>query len=63
MHFSQFGEKFMRPAGVTQMMSDLEDGIYSADTVMLGGGNPASIPEIEAYIAQQLATLQQQGEL
>jgi len=58
MEFSLFGQRFTQFSGITQLMHDLNEGIRSGDDViMLGGGNPAQIPEmLERYNseAQQL---------
>jgi valine--pyruvate aminotransferase len=58
MEFSLFGQRFTQFTGITQLMHDLNEGIRSGDDViMLGGGNPAQIPEmLERYNseAQQL---------
>ena len=46
--FSQFGERFRRPTGALELMQDL--GAATAGDrkyLMLGGGNPARIPEME----------------
>ncbi|EPF2508280.1 valine--pyruvate transaminase [Vibrio fluvialis] len=49
MQFSTFGEKFNRYSGITQLMDDLNDGLRTPGAIMLGGGNPAAIPEIFDY--------------
>ncbi|EPE2652204.1 valine--pyruvate transaminase [Vibrio fluvialis] len=49
MQFSTFGEKFNRYSGITQLMDDLNDGLRTPGAIMLGGGNPAAIPEILDY--------------
>ena len=46
MEFSTFGNKFARYSGITQLMDDLNDGLRNPDAIMLGGGNPAQIPEM-----------------
>ena len=45
--YSKFGEKFTRYSGITQLMDDLGKANHSDDEniIMLGGGNPALIPE------------------
>ncbi|MDF7801127.1 hypothetical protein P4C99_16745 [Pontiellaceae bacterium B1224] len=45
MNLSKFGEKFTRKAGITQLMDDLGAAMAGGDMLMLGGGNPAHIPE------------------
>lgn len=59
MQFSDFGLKFAGKTGIGQLMDDLT-ATQPADDVtqlMLGGGNPARIPEIEHLIQQQFSTL------
>ncbi|WP_413727486.1 valine--pyruvate transaminase [Sodalis sp. RH19] len=49
MTYSLFGKKFTRHSGITQLMADMNDGLRAPDAIMLGGGNPAAIPEMERY--------------
>ncbi|WP_434357733.1 valine--pyruvate transaminase [Parasalinivibrio latis] len=49
MDVSKFGEKFTQHSGITQLMDDLNDGLRNPDAIMLGGGNPAAIPEMLEY--------------
>lgn len=49
MQFSTFGEKFNLYSGITQLMDDLNDGLRTPGAIMLGGGNPAAIPEMLDY--------------
>ncbi len=46
MKFSKFGERFINDTGIKDLMDDL--GIYAGrdGVCMLGGGNPAMIPEV-----------------
>lgn len=49
-NYSDFGQKFNKETGISQLMDDLGTANASEETIyMLGGGNPAQIPE-----AQQL---------
>ncbi len=59
MTFSKFGNKFTRANGITQLMDDLgkANSSNSSDIVMLGGGNPAIIPEANAIFVKELQTL------
>ncbi|MGI2260897.1 valine--pyruvate transaminase [Shewanella sp. GXUN23E] len=52
MQFSRFGEKFNRYAGITQLMDDLNEGLRTEGAIMLGGGNPAAIPQMLDYFHQ-----------
>ncbi|MGB1977193.1 MAG: valine--pyruvate transaminase, partial [Pseudoalteromonas tetraodonis] len=48
MDYSNFGTKFTQPNGITQLIEDLGDAKNSnnPNIVMLGGGNPALVPEV-----------------
>ena len=46
MKLSDFGERFRGYSGITQLMDDLSEGLAQPGVVMLGGGNPATIPEV-----------------
>jgi valine--pyruvate aminotransferase len=53
--WSEFGERFTRRTGARELMDDLGDALSSDRPVcMLGGGNPAHIPEIEELFADRL---------
>lgn len=56
MQFSSFGEKFTQHSGILQLMDDLGDALKSDRPInMLGGGNPARIPEVNRVFADVLA--------
>lgn len=59
MNYSKFGNKFTRSTGITQLMDDLGTANQSdnPDIVMLGGGNPALIPEAHAVFIDELQKL------
>ena len=65
MIFSKFGNKFTRPNGITQLMDDLGKANSSdnPDIVMLGGGNPAIIPESSAIFIKELQRLVESTEV
>ena len=63
MNFSDFGEHFNGYSGITHLMDDLSEGLSQADVVMLGGGNPASIPEVMSLFESVIGKLQASGEL
>jgi len=49
MRFSRLGEKFTSRSGIAVLMDDLGRAMAgSDDMLMLGGGNPAHIPEVQA---------------
>ena len=54
MKFSKFGNRFTRDTGARQLMDDLGTAMSSEEAVMmLGGGNPAHIPEVLALLAER----------
>jgi valine--pyruvate aminotransferase len=54
MQFSKFGNRFMRHTGARQLMDDLGAAMATEDQVMmLGGGNPAHIPEVLELLAKR----------
>lgn len=63
MQFSKFGEKFTRDSGITQLMDDLNDGLRTPGAIMLGGGNPASIPAMLDYFHQASQEMLDNGKL
>lgn len=63
MEFSSFGQKFTRLAGITQLMDDLNQGLLNPDAIMLGGGNPAAVPELQQALQQQMQQSLDQGDL
>lgn len=63
MTFSLFGEKFTRYTGITRLMDDLNEGLRDPDAIMLGGGNPAQIVEMEHYFHQLCQEMLDGGQL
>ncbi len=58
MQFSRFGEKFSTPSGILTLMEDIAAALAGdPDTLMLGGGNPASIEPVNAKFRAALARL------
>ena len=59
MNYSIFGEKFTRNSGISQLMEDLGKANHSSDPdmIMLGGGNPALIPEAHDIFVDELKKL------
>ena len=54
MKFSKFGNRFTRQTGARQLMEDLGAAMTCEERVMmLGGGNPAHIPEVLKLLAEQ----------
>lgn len=60
---SRFGQKFARHSGISRLMQDLNEGIRTPEAVMLGGGNPAHIPEMDSYFHQLLQEMVNNGSL
>lgn len=56
--WSKFGDRYTRPTGALELMQDLGaamDGEHS--TLLLGGGNPGSIPEVQAIFRRRLTEI------
>lgn len=51
---SDFGQKFSAHSGIYELMEDLGQGISGGGTIMMGGGNPAHIPEVESVWRRRL---------
>ena len=63
MKLSDFGEHFHGYSGITHLMDDLSEGMAQPGMVMLGGGNPAKIPEVDRIMRDLLVRLLESGEL
>ena len=58
MKFSSFGDKFAGQSGITTLMEDLGHALSSnSDMIMMGGGNPAHIPEVQALFRKRLEAI------
>lgn len=59
MKLSKFGTKFTQKSGINQLMVDLGEAYNSnhPDLCMLGGGNPAFIPEAQALFGREMERL------
>ena len=58
MKLSAFGRKFTADAGITSLMDDLGNAMASGeDMIMMGGGNPGHIPEIQQRVQQILSEM------
>jgi valine--pyruvate aminotransferase len=56
--FSAFGEKFGSRSGITELMEDLGNALNSgSEMIMMGGGNPAHIPELQKRFKERLQSL------
>lgn len=55
MKLSRFGKKFSGKAGITRLMDDLGNALADGkDMIMMGGGNPAHIPEVQAAFRSRM---------
>ncbi len=61
---SDFGKRFAGPIGIGELMDDLGEALVADPApLMLGGGNPAHIPEIQAKFRERMeGILAQPGE-
>ena len=64
MPYSIFGNKFTQHSGITELMDDLNEGVKGGDDIlMLGGGNPAAIPEVQERLQALMQQLLDEGKL
>lgn len=55
MKLSPFGKKFTSHSGILSLMDDLGNALAGNDNmIMMGGGNPAHIPQVEAAFKERL---------
>lgn len=55
MEFSHFGRRFTENAGILSLMDDMGRAMEGGrKIIMMGGGNPGSIPEFQAIIKKRL---------
>lgn len=55
MKLSSFGQKILQPSGIKQLMADLSEALsVNKDMLMLGGGNPAHIPQMEDFFRESM---------
>ena len=58
MELSDFGRRFTRDSGIRQLMDDFGESLHlSGPVYMLGGGNPAHIPEVEAILRRRMQAI------
>lgn len=57
MEYSVFGSKFRRNSGITQLMDDLGAAMAGGDMLMLGGGNPAHIPQVQQQFREHMESI------
>ena len=55
MDFSDFGKRFAGEIGIGELMDDLGDALVADPApLMLGGGNPAHVPEVQAIFKKRM---------
>src|SRR5690606_34342835 len=55
MEFSKFTNRFSSQSGIVQLMEDLGAAMSgSKDVLMLGGGNPGHIPQVQQFLHERL---------
>ena len=62
MNVSKFGRKMATQSGIGQLMDDLGAALAHPDVLMLGGGNPAHISEVECHFRQSMMAMLQNGD-
>ena len=63
MKFSSFGNNFSSKAGIVQLMDDLGHALsVNKSMLMLGGGNPGQIPEVQARFRQRMVDILDAGD-
>ena len=64
MKLSSFGKKFSGDAGILSLMDDLGNALAQGDMIMMGGGNPGHIPEVQKAMKKRLlAIIENEDEL
>ena len=62
MKVSRFGRRIAATSGIGRLMEDLGDALSGReDILMLGGGNPAHIPKVEASFRESMMMLLRDG--
>jgi valine--pyruvate aminotransferase len=62
MHLSKFGQKFTANSGILQLMDDLGHALAQGEGIlMLGGGNPAHIPAVQAQFREGMIRMMENG--
>ena len=56
--FSNFGEKIGQEGGIVKLMKDLGEALTENQKMrMMGGGNPAAIPEVQSIWREQIQSI------
>jgi valine--pyruvate aminotransferase len=59
---TRFYKRYAGHSGIGELMEDLGKAMASGDMLMLGGGNPASIPEVNQLWNDRLAEMVKEGD-
>ena len=63
MKLSSFGEKFASDSGIVGLMDDLGNALLeNPGMIMMGGGNPGRLPEMEAVFRRRLESIMDDAE-
>ncbi|RUM33243.1 MAG: valine--pyruvate transaminase [Desulfobulbus sp.] len=54
---SQFAQRFSEGAGILSLMDDLGNALATGGMIMMGGGNPGHIPEVQSVLQKELQTI------
>lgn len=57
MKYSNFAKRFSSDLGIVQLMDDLGSAMAANNMLMLGGGNPSHIPQVQQYFFERLQRL------
>ena len=57
MELSDFGARLCQGAGILHLMDDLGQALAAGDKIMMGGGNPGQVPEIQELMRRRLQGL------
>jgi len=61
--FTRFGQKLTAHSGIVDLMDDLGRAMtIEPQMLMLGGGNPAAVPELQALLRDRMGELLEEGE-
>ncbi len=54
---SLFGKRFSSGAGILSLMDDLGNALAEGDMIMMGGGNPGHVPEVQEVLRSELQAI------
>jgi valine--pyruvate aminotransferase len=54
---SRFGDRFTSGSGILSLMDDLGNALASGGMIMMGGGNPGHVPEVEKILRERMRAL------